>query len=133
MRTVTYDPFEWRHAELTDPSTNPLRRSELIDALIVWEAEEIAVGRRHLTIVHGEPTDIAASVHLDAFYDTARAIADQAQWSRLAGGIEYLTVTLAGTERDRIHQQLAEMAHQASPGWRVLDAPFPITENAGAS
>ncbi len=46
MRTVTYDPFGRRHAELTDPTIHPLRRTELLDALIVCEAEEIALGRR---------------------------------------------------------------------------------------
>jgi len=49
MRTrSTYDPFGWQLQELTDPELNPARRTELLDELLIAEAEECALGRRHL-------------------------------------------------------------------------------------
>jgi hypothetical protein len=126
-RAPTYDPFGWRHAELADPATDPARRAELLNGLATNEAEEITRGRRHVTIIHGDPIDLAASDHLDAFYATARALADRAEWSRLAGGIDYLTVTVSGAGRDRLLHQLAAAAHEANPGgWQVVDSPCPV-------
>jgi len=53
-----------------------------------------------------------------------RRIADYGEWARLVGGFDYLTITLAGADRDRLHQQLTEIARVANPGgWRVTDAP----------
>jgi hypothetical protein len=53
--STTYNPFGWRLAEIADPRTEECRRRDLIESLIVVEAEELALGRRHLTVVHGRP------------------------------------------------------------------------------
>ena len=81
MRTRTYDPFGWRLVELSDPFLNPLRRTELLQDLVTCEAEELARGRRHVTIVHGVPCDLATATLLEDVYDTVRAIAGLASWT----------------------------------------------------
>lgn len=124
MRTRTYDPFGWRLAELADPDINPLRRAELLDDLVAAEAEELAMGRQHLTIVHGEPTDIAMAEALSGFYAEIESIARTAGWSRLAGGTDYLTVTIAGAGRDEMLSSVVEVGHRSDS--TVLASPLPL-------
>lgn len=42
--------------------------------LLIREAVELAHGRRHVTIVHGDPGDVAASRELSEFYDELRRL-----------------------------------------------------------
>lgn len=127
MRTRTYDPFGWRLAELADPDINPVRRAELLDDLVAAEAEELAMGRRHLTIVHGEPTDIATAEALSELYAEIESIARTADWSRLAGGTGYLTVTLTGLDRDELLSRVAALLHPDSRGCSAIGpSPLPI-------
>jgi len=125
MRTrSTYDPFGWRLQELADPDLNPLRRAELLEELLIAEAEELVAGRRHLTIVHGEPTDIAEAEELNDFYDTVEEMVVDADWSRLAGGPDYLTVTVAGSRGDEWLARITDVArHRAAGGWQIIEAP----------
>lgn len=126
-RALTYDPFGWRHTELADPTINPLRRDELLADLVACEAEELAGGRRHVTVVHGVPTDLANSDRLDRFYDTIRTLVGTAQWSRLSGGSDYLTVTIAGTDRDRLIAGVLDEARRGGAvGWMVIESPHPM-------
>lgn len=126
-RAVTYDPFGWRHTELADPTIHPLRRDELVADLVACEAEELARGRRHVTVVHGAPTDLASSDRLDRFYDTIRTLVGTAQWSRLCGGTDYLTVTIAGTDRDRLLAGVIDEACGAGAvEWIVIESPHPM-------
>lgn len=126
MRTrSTYDPFGWRLKELADPDLNPLRRTELLDGLLVAEAEELAAGRRHLTIVHGGPTDIAEAEDLNDFYDAVEEIVDGADWSRLSGGADYLTVTVAGSAGDEWLARVTDLTHRlAGAQWLISDAAW---------
>lgn len=120
----TYDPFGWRLDELADPHINPLRRDELLEGLLLAEAEELAVGRRHLTIIHGEPTDIAEAEALNGFYDTVGEIVATAEWSRLTGGTSHLTVTVAGSSRDDDVGLVVDAARTiGAAGWRITDDP----------
>jgi hypothetical protein len=126
MRTrSTYDPFGWRLQELADPDLNPPRRAELLEELLVAEAEELAAGRRHLTIVHREPTDIAEAEQLNDFYDTVEELVDEAEWSRLSGGPDYLTVTVAGAGRDDWLTRIGDVARRANACWLIIEAPLP--------
>lgn len=123
----TYDPFGWRLEELAHPDLNPLRRAELLDDLLIAEAEELAMGRRHLTIVHGEPTDLAEVEELNDFYDAIGEISEEAEWARVAGGLEYLTVTVAGDDRDEVLARTIDRAVQRGAcSWQILDAPHAV-------
>lgn len=123
MRTrQTYDPFGWRLQELADPDISPVRRAELLDELLVAEAEELAAGRRHLTIVHGEPADLAEAEELNDFYDTVEELVDEVEWSRLSGGPDYLTVTVAGAGRDEWLPRITDTARRAAKRWLIIEA-----------
>ena len=64
------DPFGLSNQTHPGPSGG-LRRHGAAGAVLLSEAIELAHGRRHLTIVHGDPQDIAASRHLSEFYEAA--------------------------------------------------------------
>ncbi len=124
--STIYNPFGWRLAEIADPCTNDLRRADLVESLIIVEAEELALGRRHLTIVHGRPATVADSEALDEFYDAVLEIAGAAEWSRVRGTEDHVTVTVAGPLADELLLDVAEIAHRANPGgWQVIERPFP--------
>jgi hypothetical protein len=124
--STTYDPFGWRLAELADLRVHPVRRLELEDSLVVCEAEEIALGRRHLTVVHGDPHDVAQSRALDRLYDDVSAIAATAEWSRVRGGVDHVTVTVGGGAADSIVVHISAAAAKMNPGsWNVAESPYP--------
>jgi hypothetical protein len=127
--STVYNPFGWRLAEIADPRTDGFRRADLIESLIVVEAEELALGRRHLTIVHGRPGKLVDSEILDEFYDAVFEIAGVAEWARVRGTEDHVTVTVAGPLADGLLLDVAEVAHRANPGgWQVIDRPFPNVE-----
>jgi hypothetical protein len=123
MRTHTYDPFAWRIERLANPDLDPERRAQLLEGLLVAEAEELAMGRRHLTIAHGEPTDIAEAEALNDFYNAVAEIAEEAEWSRLRGGRDYLTITVSGARRDEVLGELVEISCRTDPQRRALECP----------
>lgn len=126
MPTTTYNPFGWRLAEIADPSTDDLRRRDLIESLIIAEAEELTRGRRHLTIVHGAPATVGDSEMLDAFYDEVFAMAELADWARVRGTEEFVTVTVDGPGADLLLLDIVELARRRNPGgWQIIDRPFP--------
>ena len=124
--STLYNPFGWRLAEIADPRTDAFRRADLIESLIIVEAEELALGRRHLTIVHGQPRTLVDSESLDEFYDAVFEIAGTAEWSRVRGTEDHVTVAVAGPHADELLLDIAEIAHRANPGgWQVIERPFP--------
>ena len=124
--STLYNPFAWRLAELADPRLDLLRRIELEESLLVCEAEEIAVGRRHLTIVHGTPCDLDESRQLDRFYDVVSGITSRAEWARVRGGDEYVTITIGGPSADELLSSVAAAADRVNPGgWTVTESPYP--------
>ena len=126
---TTYNPFGWRLTEIADPRTDDLRRQDLIESLIVVEAEELALGRRHLTVFHGAPGTLVDSETLDAFYDEVFAVAEAAEWSRVRGTEGFVTVTLGGAGAEVRLLDVVELAHRANPGgWMVVERPFPNVE-----
>lgn len=121
-----YNPFGWRLADLDDPSTTPQRRRELIEDLLLSEAEEIAHGHRHLTIVHGCPDDLTESCHLDTFYEALRSLAAEAGWVRVRGTVNYVTVTVRGVDADQRIDTFMTAAHAANPGaWVITLSAYP--------
>lgn len=127
--STTYSPFGWRLAEIGDPGTDDLRRRDLIESLLVAEAEELMLGRRHLTIVHGAPASIVDSEALDVFYDAVFAHVASSDWARVRGTEDFVTVTVGGADADRVLLDLVELARRANPGaWQLIDRPFPDVE-----
>ena len=123
---AVYNPFGWRIAELAELAADDPRRRELLAELVVCEAEELARGRRHLTIVHGDPDNVADSRHLTAFYEALGALASAAEWARVRGSVDYVTVTVAGPDAERLMSVVATAAERADPGWwRITHDPYP--------
>jgi hypothetical protein len=121
-----YNPYCWRLAELTDRTPDDDRRRRLLDELVVWEATELAHGYRHVTIVHGDPNDLAPSRRLSAFYNTLRLLTGRLDWVRVRGSADYVTVTVRGPHADERIAELAAAAAQADPGgWEITPTAFP--------
>lgn len=124
MDTITYDPFGWRLAEEADPATPPERRADLASEMLVLEAEELAHGRRHLTIRHGEPRDLAEAAEIDGFYDAVRSQSVEVAGCRLAGGSSYLTVTVPAASESLL-DDIADRVLRERRLWRIVASPLP--------
>ena len=121
-----YNPYGWRLADPADPATSPDRRHQLIDDLIAWEAEELAHGYRHLTIVHGDHRDLDANRDLSAFFDRLAALAARAGWVRVRGTADYVTITLHGPQADQQIRDFAAVAHEfRRDDWTITPSAFP--------
>jgi hypothetical protein len=94
--------------------------------LLLREAIELAHGRRHLTIVHGDPHEVAASRQLSEFYEELRRLADSCEWVRVRGNAEYVTVTVGGVAADEQIALVEAAAAFADPGdWTIVASPLP--------
>lgn len=121
-----HNPFGWRVAEIADVATDETRRRELLESLVICEAEELVLGRRHVTIVHGDPDDLADSVYLTEFYDTIAGLASAADWTRVRGTADYVTITFAGPNAEQMVSLVVIAAERANPGWwKVIESPYP--------
>ena len=93
---------------------------------LIAEAAELAHGRRHLTIVHGDPAEIAASRHLSEFYEELRRLAGGCEWVRVRGNAEYVTVTVGGAFADEQISLFEAAAAFANPGdWTIVASAVP--------
>ena len=94
--------------------------------LLIREAVELAHGRRHLTILHGDPSDAATARHLSAFYEELRRLAACCGWVRVRGNAEYVTVTVGGP-RPRPPDRCSKAASVfANPGdWTIVASALP--------
>ncbi len=93
---------------------------------LIGEAVELAHGRRHLTILHGDPSDVATSRHLSAFYEELRRLAAGCEWVRVRGNAEYVTVTVGGAVADEqiaLFEAAAAFANQGN--WTIVASPVP--------
>lgn len=123
-----YNPFGGRLAELTNPALPAERRRTLWEELVVWEAAEVAHGYRHLTVVHGDPTDLPASRNLSAFYDTLQPLVDGCEWVRVRGdrANTWVTITVRGDDADKRIGLFAAAAAEADPGgWTIVASACP--------
>jgi hypothetical protein len=121
-----YNPFGWRIGELAERMTGPDRRRELVEELETWEAEELAHGYRHLTVEHGDPSELETSRLLSALYDRLRVFAARARWARVRGTVDYVTVTVQGTVADEAVRALTAIAEELNPGdWTIAPTALP--------
>lgn len=94
--------------------------------ILIREAVELAHGRRHLTILHGDPSDIAASRYLSEFYEEMRRLAAGCEWVRVRGNAEYVTVTVGGLAADERIALFEAAAAFANPGdWTIVSTAAP--------
>ncbi len=124
----TYDPFSFLLSEIhaydvgLRGNWDPYQRQHYLDVLLADEAEEIAWGRRHLPIVHGELVDEVEAEVLDDIFDAWSDIANRADWSRVGGVPDHhLTLTLAASNTTELLAVAADLAARASPGhWHII-------------
>ena len=98
-------------------------RDRRLDQLLTAEAQELAWGRRHLTVLYGEVNDEADAQALDDLVCTILDALD-GRWHRLTGVPDrYVTVTIAGPDAQRlIHALQAELAQLAPRHWQIVDS-----------
>lgn len=96
------------------------------NGLLLVEATELAHGRRHLTVVHGDPGEVAASRHLSGFYEELRRLAAGCEWVRVRGNAEYVTVTVGGALAEEQIALFEAAAAFANPGdWTIVASAVP--------
>ena len=94
--------------------------------VLLREALELAHGRRHLTIVHGDPVDVVASRRLSEFYEELRRLAAGCEWVRVRGTAEYVTVTVGGAGADEQIALFEAAAAFANRGdWTIVASAVP--------
>lgn len=121
-----YDPFSYVLGEIRAHDAGqrgwqPGIRDHYLRVLTADEAQELAWGRRHLTVVHGEVLDETEAEALD---DIVCAILDllDGRWHRF-GGIpdHHFTLTVDGPNADDLVHQIGDLATRAKPGhWAVV-------------
>lgn len=127
----TYDPFSYLLSEIRAYDAGlredwePYQRDHYLDELLVEEAQEIAWGRRHLTVVHGEPADDVEDELLDELFAAWEEIAERGEWGRIGGVLDdHITVTFAGAQADEGLAIAAEAALRLRPNhWVIADTP----------
>jgi hypothetical protein len=93
---------------------------------LLVEAVELAHGRRHLTVVHGDPSEVAASRELSDFYEELRRLAGGCEWVRVRGDAEYVTVTVGGAFAEEQIALFEAAAAFANPGeWTIVATAAP--------
>jgi hypothetical protein len=98
----------------------------LLADLVVAEAFELALGRRHLTVVHRDPVEVAASRQLSEFYEELRRLAAGCEWVRVRGNAEYVTVTVGGAFAEEQIALFEAAAAFANPGdWTIVASAVP--------
>ena len=118
------DPFGAQNGACRGPR---LQGSTAVNLdLLLREAIELAHGRRHLTIVHGDPHDVPASRNLSEFYEELRSLAIGCEWVRVRGNAEYVTVTVGGAVADEQIALFEAAAAFANPGdWTIVASAVP--------
>ncbi|HAP77600.1 MAG TPA: hypothetical protein DCR14_16165 [Acidimicrobiaceae bacterium] len=100
--------------------------AEIGRSVLLREAIELAHGRRHLTIVHGDPVDVVASRRLSEFYEELRRLAAGCEWVRVRGNVEYVTVTVGGAGADEQIALFEAAAAFANRGdWTIVASAVP--------
>lgn len=123
----THDPFsfllnEVRAHDAGERDWGPGDKELTLQLLLVDEAQELAWGRRHLSVVHGQIGDEAAAETLD---DIVCALLDlvDGRWHRF-GGIpdHHFTLTVEGPGADRLLADAIDLVVALRlPGWQVTD------------
>ena len=117
-----FNPFE------SVRSRHPEKRAGTRGAerALIAEATEVAHGRRHITVVHGDPNEVAASRQISEFYEELRRLAAGCEWVRVRGNAEYVTATVGGAVADEQIALFEAAAAFANPGdWTIVASAVP--------
>jgi hypothetical protein len=122
----TYDPFSFLLNEIRAHDAglrnwSPGQRDHYLDELLADEAQEIAWGRRHLSVVHGEVLDEVEAETLDDIVCALLDLIDGA-WHRFGGLADHhFTLTIVGPDADDVIGRAAEVITRCKPDhWRVI-------------
>lgn len=127
----TYDPFSYLLHEIRAYDAglredwDAHQRDHYLEVLLLEEAQEIAWGRHHLTVVHGEVTDDVEAELLDELFAAWEEVAEHAEWSRIGGVPDHhLTLTVAGNEASAlVALALGAAARLRLSQWTITDTP----------
>jgi hypothetical protein len=124
----TYDPFSYLLGEIHAYDAGqrqwvPRLRQHYLDELLADEAEELAWGRRHLTVTYGPGHNQVSDEALDLLVHGMFANLPSTGWARLGGVTGHqLTITLEGPDADAIIDLMAYTLTCHNPGpWQVVE------------
>lgn len=128
MHGNCYDPFSFLLAEVHAYDAGqrqwvPQLRQHYLDELVADEAEELAWGRRHLTVTYGRGRNQVSDEALDLLMQGMVANLPASTWSRL-GGVpgHHLTITLEGPDAEAIIDLMAYTLTCHNPGpWSIVE------------
>jgi hypothetical protein len=133
----TYDPFSFLLSEIRAfdagerENWDPYQRQHYLDVLLADEAEEVAWGRRHVSLVHGSPVDDLDNEVLDEIFAAWEDIAVRSEWARIGGlSDHHLTLTLGGAGAAAFALAATDIAIRRMRGnWRVVETACPSLED----
>lgn len=100
---------------------------QLREAALVAEAEDLAGGIRHLSVVTGDLESDGDVRRLEQLGTAARRGRDGARLARSSGGNDYVTYYIEGPAADQFVTDLAVLAEGLNPGWwRIIHSPQPF-------
>jgi len=129
----TYDPYSFLLSEIRAYDSgerenwDPYQRQHYLDVLLVDEAEEIAWGRHHVTVVHGKPKDEVEAELLDEIFSAWEDIALGADWSRIGGVSDHhLTFTVGASDATALILASVDVAIRCKPRhWQIVETACP--------
>lgn len=129
----TYDPFSYLLSEIRAHDAglredwDARQLDHYLELLLVEEAQEIAWGRRHITVVHGEGLDDVEADFLDELFSAWEEVAHLAEWSRIGGVPDHhLTLTVASKNAEQLLNLACTTATELDPGsWTVVMLAVP--------
>lgn len=130
-----YDPYSFILSEIQaydagQRDWEPGRRAQYLSGLRVDEAEELAWGRRHLTVEYGPGTEPALEQYLLDLIEGFVENLPDANWSRLSGlPGRHATITVGGPSTDALVELMSNILSMNNPGWwRVLDTAVVVAD-----
>ena len=101
--------------------------AQLRQAALIAEAEDLAHGVRHLSVVTGELETADDVTRIEQLTAAAWRGRDGARMRTSRGGSDYVTLFIEGAAADQFVDELAALAEALNPGWwRMTRSPHPF-------
>jgi hypothetical protein len=124
-----WNPFSWRLRQLAALGSDPRhadRRHQLVDEVLLAEADEVVQGIRHVAVVHGDPTTFAEADQVDIFLAQMEQLLETSSWHRRRGRDDHVIVSIGGADAEERAGQIAALAELANPGhWTITETARP--------